>query len=104
MKKRSLGSSGLMITTVGFGAWATGGGGWAFGWGPQDDDASLEAMHRALELGVNWIDTAAVYGLGHSEELVGRLLRERPRDERPYVFTKGGLVWDERDRMAPATR
>jgi aryl-alcohol dehydrogenase-like predicted oxidoreductase len=101
---RALGSSGLEITTVGFGAWAVGGGGWAFGWGPQDDDASLGAMRRALELGVNWIDTAAVYGLGHSEQVVGRLLRDLPADERPFVFTKCGLVWDERDRMAPPRR
>jgi aryl-alcohol dehydrogenase-like predicted oxidoreductase len=101
---RPLGSSGLNITAVGFGAWAIGGGGWAFGWGPQDDTASLNAMRHALELGINWIDTAAVYGLGHSEELVGRLLRELPAGERPYVFTKGGLVWDERDPMAPARR
>src|SRR3989475_1751686 len=97
---RPLGSSGLDITTVGFGAWAIGGGGWAFGWGPQDDADSLAAMRRALELGVNWIDTAAVYGLGHSEELVGRLLRDLPASERPLVFTKGGMVWNERDRMA----
>lgn len=97
---RPLGSSGLAITRVGFGAWAAGGGAWAFGWGPQDDDESLDAMHRAVALGVNWIDTAAVYGLGHSEELVGRLLRSLPESERPYVFTKGGLVWNERDRMA----
>jgi aryl-alcohol dehydrogenase-like predicted oxidoreductase len=82
------------ITTVGFGAWAAGGGGWSYGWGPQDDDASIEAMRRALFHGVNWIDTAAVYGLGHSEELVGRLLRELPANERPLVFTKGGMVWD----------
>jgi aryl-alcohol dehydrogenase-like predicted oxidoreductase len=87
---RPLGSSGLNITPVGFGAWAIGGGGWSFGWGPQDDPASLAAMRRALELGVNWIDTAAVYGLGHSEEVVGRLLRELPRNDRPLVFTKGG--------------
>jgi len=72
---RPLGSSGLAITRVGFGAWAAGGGGWSFGWGPQDDEDSLAAMRRALERGVNWIDTAAVYGLGHSEEVVGRLLR-----------------------------
>jgi aryl-alcohol dehydrogenase-like predicted oxidoreductase len=98
---RPLGSSGLEITTVGFGAWAAGGGGWAFGWGPQDDEASLAAMRRAFELGINWIDTAAVYGLGHSEELVGRLLRQLPAGERPLVFTKGGLVWDEQDRMTP---
>ena len=101
---RPLGSSGLDITPVGFGAWAIGGGGWSFGWGPQDDAASLAAMRRALELGVNWIDTAAVYGLGHSEELVGRLLRELPRVDRPFVFTKGGLVWDEQNRMAEPRR
>src|SRR6266567_8039661 len=101
---RPLGSSGLDITTVGFGAWAIGGGGWAFGWGPQDDADSLAAMRHALELGINWIDTAAVYGLGHSEELVGRLLRELPPGERPLVFTKCGLLWDERDRMAEARR
>jgi aryl-alcohol dehydrogenase-like predicted oxidoreductase len=101
---RPLGSSGLEITTVGFGAWAAGGGGWAFGWGPQDDAASLGAMRRALDLGVNWIDTAAVYGLGHSEQVVGRLLRDLPAGERPFVFTKCGLVWEERDRMAPPRR
>lgn len=101
---RSLGSSGLEITTVGFGAWAVGGGGWAFGWGPQDDAASLAAMRHAIELGINWIDTAAVYGLGHSEELVGRLLRELDPADRPLVFTKGGLVWDEHDRMAEPRR
>jgi aryl-alcohol dehydrogenase-like predicted oxidoreductase len=101
---RPLGSSGLDITPVGFGAWAIGGGGWSFGWGAQDDTASLAAMRRALELGVNWIDTAAVYGLGHSEELVGRLLRELPRNDRPFVFTKGGLVWDEQNRMEEPSR
>jgi aryl-alcohol dehydrogenase-like predicted oxidoreductase len=101
---RPLGSSGLDITPVGFGAWAIGGGGWSFGWGPQDDTASLAAMRRALELGVNWIDTAAVYGLGHSEELVGRLLRELPPNERPFVFTKGGLVWDDQNRMEEPRR
>src|SRR5437762_3188078 len=101
---RPLGSSGLDITTVGFGAWAIGGGDWAFGWGPQDDTDSLAAMHRTLELGINWIDTAAVYGLGHSEELVGRLLRELPSRDRPLVFTKCGLVWDERERMKEARR
>ncbi|PYO99049.1 MAG: aldo/keto reductase [Gemmatimonadetes bacterium] len=101
---RPLGSSGLDITTVGFGAWAIGGGGWSFGWGPQDDADSLAAMRHALELGINWIDTAAVYGLGHSEEVVGRLLRELPAGERPLVFTKCGLVWDERNRMAEPRR
>src|SRR6266516_2138036 len=94
---RPLGSSGLDITTVGFGAWA-------IGWGPQGDTDSLAAMHRALELEINWIDTAAVYGLGHSEELVGRLLQELPSRDRPLVFTKCGLVWDERDRMKEARR
>jgi aryl-alcohol dehydrogenase-like predicted oxidoreductase len=98
---RPLGTSGIEITTVGFGAWAVGGGGWAFGWGPQDDEESLGAMRRALGLGVNWIDTAAVYGLGHSEELVGRLLRGLPVAERPLIFTKGGLVWNEGDPMTP---
>jgi aryl-alcohol dehydrogenase-like predicted oxidoreductase len=101
---RPLGTSGLSLTLVGFGAWAIGGGDWAFGWGPQDDDDSLAAMRHALERGINWIDTAAVYGLGHSEELVGRLLRELPAGRRPLVFTKCGLVWDERDRMRDARR
>src|SRR3982075_3035553 len=97
---RPLGRSGLDITRVGFGSWAAGGGGWSFGWGPQDDAESLAAMRHALELGVNWIDTAAVYGLGHSEELVGRLVRELPPAQRPLIFTKCGLVWDEQDPMA----
>ena len=97
---RPLGTTGLELTTVGFGAWAAGGGGWSYGWGPQDDRESIDAMRRAVAHGVNWIDTAAVYGLGHSEELVGRLLRELPVSDRPLVFTKGGLVWNERDRMA----
>jgi aryl-alcohol dehydrogenase-like predicted oxidoreductase len=101
---RPLGNSGLAITTVGFGAWAAGGGGWAWGWGPQDDDASVAAMRHALERGVNWIDTAAVYGLGHSEEVVGRLLRGLPAADRPLVFTKCGQVWDERDPMGEPTR
>jgi aryl-alcohol dehydrogenase-like predicted oxidoreductase len=101
---RFLGSSGLRITTVGFGAWAIGGGGWRFGWGPQDDNESLATMRRAVQLGINWIDTAAVYGLGHSEELVGRLLRELRPSERPFVFTKCGLVWEERNPMAEPRR
>lgn len=100
---RPLGSSGIAITKVGFGAWAVGGGDWAFSWGPQDDAQSLAAMRRALECGINWIDTAAVYGLGHSEEVVGRLLREI-RGDRPLVFTKGGLVWDPEDRRAEPRR
>ena len=101
---RPLGSSGLNITTVGFGSWAVGGGGWSFGWGPQDDSDSLATMHHALELGINWIDTAAVYGLGHSEEVVGRLLRELPASKKPYVFTKCGLIWDDNDRMKEPRR
>lgn len=96
---RRLGSSDLRITTVGLGTWALGGGGWAYGWGPQDDTDSLAGMRRALELGVNWIETAAVYGLGRCEELVGRLLRELTPADRPYIFTKCGLVWDEHDPM-----
>ncbi len=104
LPSRQLGSSGLEITTVGFGAWAIGGGGWAFGWGPQDDAASLAAMRHAVALGVNWIDTAAVYGLGHSEEIVGRFLRDLPPPDRPLVFTKCGMIWDEHNRMAMPRR
>jgi aryl-alcohol dehydrogenase-like predicted oxidoreductase len=101
---RPLGSSGLQITTVGFGAWAIGGGDWAFSWGPQDDAVSIATMRHALDLGINWIDTAAVYGLGHSEEVVGKLLRELPVSSRPLVFTKCGLIWDENNRMQQAKR
>ena len=98
----ALGRTDMNITRVGFGAWAVGGGGWAFAWGDQDDDQSIAAMRYAIERGVNWIDTAAVYGLGHSEELVGRVLRDLPQPDRPYVFTKCGLIWDEQDRTAVA--
>ncbi len=101
---RPLGTSGLEITTTGFGAWAAGGGGWSFGWGPQDDQASIEAMRRAIDGGVNWIDTAAVYGLGHSEEVVGEFIRGLSPADRPLVFTKCGLVWDDSNRMAVAAR
>jgi aryl-alcohol dehydrogenase-like predicted oxidoreductase len=104
LPRRPLGKSGLEITTVGFGAWAAGGGGWSFGWGPQDDDASLAAIGRAVSRGVNWIDTAAVYGLGHSEEVVGQALRAIPAAERPFVFTKCGLQWDARNPMTQAKR
>jgi aryl-alcohol dehydrogenase-like predicted oxidoreductase len=90
LKTTQLGNTGLEITRVGFGAWAIGGGGWEFGWGPQDDDQSIAAIHRALEQGVNWIDTAAAYGFGHSEEVVGRALQGL--SERPYVFTKASLL------------
>ena len=91
---RRLGTSELMLTRVGFGAWAIGGGGWAYGWGAQDDDSSIQAIRRALRLGVNWVDTAAIYGFGHSEEVVGRAVGDIPENERPYLFTKGGLVPD----------
>jgi len=91
---RPLGTSGLQITQVGFGAWAIGDGGWAYGWGSQDDTDSVAAIKHAVASGINWVDTAAVYGLGHSEEVVGRALREIPAAERPYVFTKGGQVGD----------
>src|ERR1700704_881844 len=94
MKTKQLGNSDLFITPVGFGAWAIGGSGWEFGWGEQDDKQSVAAIHRALELGVNWIDSAAVYGMGHSEEVVAFALRTWP-GRRPYVFTKCGLRWDD---------
>ena len=92
-----LGRTGLEITRVGFGAWAIGGGGWQFGWGPQDDGESIAAIHRALDLGVNWIDTAAAYGFGRSESTVGRALRGL--DRRPYVFTKCSLLDDGTGRV-----
>ena len=101
---RPFGLSRVLITKTGFGAWAIGGGGWAFGWGPQDDATSVATMRHALELGVNWIDTAAVYGLGHSEEVVGRALREHPPSRRPMVFTKCGLIWDPNNPMAAPRR
>src|ERR1700723_1789706 len=98
-----LGRTGMLLTRVGFGAWAIGGGDWAFAWGNQDDSASIAAIRHAVESGVNWIDTAAVYGLGHSEEVVAAALADLPEADRPYVFTKGGLVWDPADR-SPAPR
>ncbi len=94
MQTRQLGNSDLHITPVGYGAWAIGGSGWQFGWGHQEDDDSIGAINRALDLGVNWIDTAAVYGLGHSEEVVAKALRGR--SDRPYIFTKCSLIWDEK--------
>ena len=80
------------------------GDGWVHGWGPQDDTASERAMRRAIELGINWIDTAAVYGLGHSEQVVGRFLRSLPHSERPFIFTKCGQIWDERNPMQDTQR
>ncbi|MEN3186982.1 MAG: aldo/keto reductase [Atribacterota bacterium] len=93
MKKRKLGWTDLEFTVIGFGSWAMGGSGWKFSWGPQDDQESIEAIHRAIDLGVNWIDTAAVYGLGHSEEVVGKAVKGL--SPRPFIATKCGLVWDE---------
>jgi aryl-alcohol dehydrogenase-like predicted oxidoreductase len=99
-----LGRTGLHPTRVGFGAWAIGGGDWAFAWGNQDDDASIAAIRHAVESGINWIDTAAVYGLGHSEEVVAAALADLPEVDRPYVFTKGGLVWDPANRSVAPRR
>jgi len=98
MSKRTLGNSDLQITPVGFGAWAIGGTGYEFAWGPQDDEDSIAAIHRALQLGVNWIDTAPVYGMGHSEEVVARAL-ESWKGPRPYVFTKCVLRWDDQGKV-----
>lgn len=92
MQKRKLGFTDMEITTVGFGAWAVGGGNWEWGWGSQDDSESIAAIHKGLDLGINWIDTAAAYGLGHSEEMVGKALKSRR--ERVFIATKCGLVWD----------
>src|SRR6478672_709319 len=94
MNTRTLGNSDLQITPVGYGAWAIGGSGWEFAWGSQDDKDSVAAIREAQEAGINWIDTAAVYGLGHSEEVVARAL-EGVRDQ-PYVFTKCSMIWNER--------
>lgn len=93
METKQLGNSELQITRIGFGAWAIGGSGWAFAWGHQEDQESIEAIQRSLDLGVNWIDTAAIYGLGHSEEVVAQALKGR--SEKPYIFTKCSLIWDE---------
>lgn len=90
---RQLGNSDLHLTPIGFGAWAIGGGNWEFAWGPQDDNESVEAIHRALDLGVSWIDTAAIYGLGHSEEIVAKALKSS--SHKPYVFTKCSMRWHE---------
>ena len=103
MQTRKLGNSDLQITPLGFGAWAIGGAGWQYGWGAQDDRQSLAAIRRALELGINWIDTAAVYGLGHSEELVAQALRDWS-GPRPWVLTKCGMVWNDRREIAYSLR
>ncbi len=98
MQTKPLGNSDLHITPIGFGAWAIGGGGWAFGWGAQDDHDSIEAIQRSLDLGVNWIDTAAIYGLGHSEEVVAKALKGRT--DRPYIFTKCSMVWNKKGEIS----
>jgi len=98
MERKQLGDSDMQLTRIGVGAWAMGGGGWAFAWGPQDDDQSIAAIRAALDAGVNWIDTAAVYGLGHSEQIVARAIEGRSK--RPYVFTKCERVWNERREIS----
>lgn len=102
METRQLGNSDLKITPIGFGAWAIGGGDWAYAWGAQDDNDSIAAIRRALEHGVNWIDTAAVYGLGHSEEVVARALQGQ--SQQPYIFTKCSLVWDEQREVSSSLK
>jgi aryl-alcohol dehydrogenase-like predicted oxidoreductase len=97
MNKKQLGNSDLHLSPIGFGAWAIGGGDWAFAWGPQDDADSVEAIHKAIDLGINWIDTAAVYGLGHSEEVVARAVKTASR--KPYIFTKSTMVWDDKKEI-----
>ena len=104
---RSLGTTGMRLSVVGFGSWAVGGGGYSFGWGQQDDAASVAAIRHAVESGVNWIDTAAAYGLGHAEEVVAKAVESLPDHDRPYVFTKCGVLFDpgkpyERPRRALA--
>jgi aryl-alcohol dehydrogenase-like predicted oxidoreductase len=96
METRILGNTGFRITAIGLGAWAMGGGGWQFAWGPQNDQESIGAIRHSIDCGINWIDTAAAYGLGHSEEVVARALAAIPKSERPLVFTKCSLVWDEK--------
>lgn len=96
MQTRQFGKTGMEITPIGLGAWAMGGGQWEFAWGPQDDQESIATIKRALNLGINWIDTAAVYGLGHSEQVVGEAIKGR---EKPYIFTKCSLVWDEKRQV-----
>jgi aryl-alcohol dehydrogenase-like predicted oxidoreductase len=102
MQINQLGSSDMWLSPIGFGAWAVGGDNWAYSWGPQDDSASIAAIHKALDLGVNWIDTAAVYGLGHSEEIVGRAVKES--SFKPFLFTKCGMVWDDKREIIRTTR
>jgi aryl-alcohol dehydrogenase-like predicted oxidoreductase len=102
MKLKQLGNSDMQITPLGIGAWAMGGGGWQFAWGPQDDNNSIAAIHAALDAGMNWIDTAAVYGLGHSEEIVAKALKGLAN--RPYVFTKCALIWNEKGEIGQSLK
>ena len=104
METRQLGATDLRITPIGFGAWAIGGPDYAFGWGPQDDAVSVAAIHRAIDAGINWIDTAAVYGLGRSERVVAQALKSVDAGRRPYVFTKCSLVWDEKGAISHALK
>jgi len=100
VEKRQLGTSDLLITPIGFGAWAIGGPDYQYGWGPQDDVDSIAAIHRAVDAGINWIDTAAVYGLGRSERVVAQAMKAFGASRRPYVFTKCSLVWDEQGAIS----
>lgn len=100
MPTASLGTTGMEITRVGLGAWAMGGPGWAYSWGAQDDAEAERTIRAAVDSGINWIDTAAVYGLGHSESLVGRAVNAIPEADRPLVFTKCGRVWDDGNPLA----
>jgi aryl-alcohol dehydrogenase-like predicted oxidoreductase len=102
VETRRLGNSDLDITRLGIGAWAIGGGGWQFAWGPQDDDESIAAIRKALDAGINWIDTAAIYGLGHSEEIVGRAIEGL--GTRPYVFTKCERIWNEKREIGKSLK
>jgi aryl-alcohol dehydrogenase-like predicted oxidoreductase len=97
MKINQLGTSEMWLTPVGFGSWAVGGNNWAMGWGAQDDNDSIAAIHKAIDLGINWIDTAAIYGLGHSEEIVGKAIKQST--VKPFIFTKCGMVWDEKGEI-----
>ncbi len=104
LPRAPLGRTGMQISRVGFGSWALGGGDWVSSWGPQDDELSIAAIRHAVESGVDWIDTAAVYGLGHAEQVVRRALAPYSEAERPLVFTKGGMVWDPQNRRAGSKR
>lgn len=102
MTTRQLGNSDLNITPIGYGAWAIGGSGWAFGWGPQDDVDSIASIHETLDAGINWIDTAAIYGLGHSEIVVAKALEGRSK--RPYVFTKCARIWNDQREVGKSLK